>query len=61
LWEFAAAQEEPTLVLEDDVHIGFDRNGDKGKMTPGGSHQFRCDLFGLKWLERWQFQTLEGG
>lgn len=33
LWEFAAAREEPTLVLEDDVHIGFDRNGDKGKMN----------------------------
>eukprot|EP00434_Breviolum_minutum_P013672 symbB.v1.2.012054.t1/scaffold824.1/size159532/5 len=33
LWEFAATRSTPTLVLEDDVHIRFDRNGDKGKMN----------------------------
>ncbi|CAK9024832.1 unnamed protein product, partial [Durusdinium trenchii] len=33
LWEFASKRAEPTLVLEDDVHLGFDRNGDKGKMN----------------------------
>ena len=33
LWELAAGREQPTLVLEDDVHLTFDRNGDLGKMN----------------------------
>ncbi|CAE7235363.1 COLGALT1 [Symbiodinium sp. CCMP2456] len=33
LWRLAAEREQPTLVLEDDVHLTFDRNGDLGKMN----------------------------
>ncbi|CAJ1345596.1 unnamed protein product [Effrenium voratum] len=33
MWQLAAAREQPTLVLEDDVHLTFDRNGNKGKMN----------------------------
>ncbi|CAE7672015.1 COLGALT1 [Symbiodinium pilosum] len=32
LWRLAAEREQPSLVLEDDVHLTFDRNGDLGKM-----------------------------
>jgi len=33
LWRMAAERSEPTLVLEDDVHLTFDRNGDLGSMN----------------------------
>jgi len=33
LWRLAAEREEPTLVLEDDAHLTFDRNADLGSMN----------------------------
>jgi len=33
LWRLAAERPENTLVLEDDVHLEFDRNGDLGSMN----------------------------
>lgn len=33
LWGIAASRSSNTLVLEDDVHIKFERNGGKGKMN----------------------------